>query len=81
MFASVFVRKLKPGKTYDDFVQAWYPDQGFGISTQGPFLGLNLDDDQEILAIALMDLDSGETLDEVMTRIAAQEAIRHGPSS
>ena len=67
MFASVFVRKLMPGTTYDDFVRAWYPDQGFGISTQGPLLGRNLDDEHEILSFALMDLDSRETLDDSIT--------------
>jgi hypothetical protein len=27
VFVSVLVRRLKPGKTYDDFVDAWYPDK------------------------------------------------------
>jgi hypothetical protein len=26
----VFVRRLRPGKTCDDFIDAWYPDKGFG---------------------------------------------------
>jgi hypothetical protein len=41
MYVSVLVRKLKPGKTVDDFVRAWY---------------------------------TGETLEQVMTRIAGQES-------
>jgi hypothetical protein len=49
VFTSGFVRKLKPGKTYDAFIRAWYPDQGFGITTQGPYVGRNLDDEHEIL--------------------------------
>jgi len=44
MYVSVLVRKLKPGKTVDDFVRAWY---------------------------------TGETLEQVMTRIAGQESVRH----
>jgi hypothetical protein len=35
------VRRLKPGKTYDDFVDAWYPNKGSGypdetVSRVGP---------------------------------------------
>jgi hypothetical protein len=37
-FATVLVRTLKPGKTYDDFVAAWYPDRGLGVAGQGPIL-------------------------------------------
>jgi len=77
VYVSVLIRRLKPGKTYDDFVRAWYPDKGFGIGGRGPILARSVDDEREILAVALMDLDSGETLDEVMTRIGAQEAVRH----
>lgn len=31
MFISVFVRRQRPDKTYDDFIYAWYPDEGFGF--------------------------------------------------
>jgi hypothetical protein len=77
VYVTVLIRRLKPGKSYDDFVRAWYPDKGFGIGGRGPILARNVDDEREILAVALMDLDSGETLDEVMARIGAQEAVRH----
>jgi hypothetical protein len=26
MLVAVFVRRLRPGKTYEDFLEAWYPD-------------------------------------------------------
>jgi hypothetical protein len=73
----VLIRRLKPGKSYDDFVRAWYPDKGFGVSGRGPILARNVADEREILAVALMELDSSETLDEVMDRIGTQEAVRH----
>ena len=38
MFISVLARRLKPGKTYEDFIAAWYPDKGFGVSGRGPIL-------------------------------------------
>jgi hypothetical protein len=77
VYVSVLIRRLKPGKSYDDFVRAWYPDMGFGMGGRGPILARNVDDEREILAFALMDIDSGETLDEVLVRIGAQEAVRH----
>jgi hypothetical protein len=35
MFIAVFVRRLRPGKTSDDFVDVWYPDKGFGFPAGG----------------------------------------------
>lgn len=77
MFISVLARRLKPGKTYEDFVAAWYPDKGFGVPTRGPFLARNVSDEREILAIAFVDLPDRDSLDAAMVRIAAQEALRH----
>jgi hypothetical protein len=76
MFIPVLVRRLKPGKTYDDFVDAWYPDKGFGFPGRGPILARNIEDDREILAIGFIDLERDE-LPATMQRIAAQEAVRH----
>ena len=76
MFVSVLVRRLKPGKTYEDFVDAWYPDKGFGFAGRGPILARSLEDDREILAIGFMDLRRDE-IPATMERIAAQESVRH----
>jgi hypothetical protein len=77
MFISVLARRLKPGKTYEDFVEAWYPDQGFNVSGRGPILARSVIDDKEILALAFVDLPGTADLDETMRRIATQEAVRH----
>jgi hypothetical protein len=77
MFVSVLVRRLRPGKTYRDFVEAWYPDKGFGIEGRGPLLARSLADEREILAIGYIDLPSREAVEQVLERIAAQEAVRH----
>ena len=77
MYAAILIRRLKPGKSYADFVDAWYPDKGFGVPVQGPDLGISLTDDREIAAIAYVDLPDGASLEEVMARVAAQEALRH----
>jgi hypothetical protein len=76
VFISVLARRLKPGKTYEDFVDAWYPDKGFGFPGRGPILARNLDDDREIVAIGFMDLERDE-LPATMERVAAQESVRH----
>ena len=76
MFISVLVRRLEPGKTYDDFVDAWYPDKGFGFRGRGPILARNIEDEREIVAIGFIDLQQDE-LPATMERIAAQESVRH----
>jgi hypothetical protein len=76
MFVSVLVRRLRPGKTYEDFVEAWYPEKGFGFAGRGPILARNLEDDREILAIGFIDLERAQ-LPATMERIAAQESVRH----
>ena len=77
MFVSVLVRRLREGKTFDDFVGAWYPDQGFGFPGRGPIVARNLADDREIVAIGFVDLPDRGAVDEAMTRLAAQESVRH----
>lgn len=77
MYAAILIRRLKPGKTYEDFIKAWYPEKGFGIPIQGPNIGLNISDDRELVAIAYMDLPNVPSLEAVLERVAEQEAVRH----
>jgi hypothetical protein len=77
-YCAVLVRRLREGKTYDDFVAAWYPDKGFGFAEGwGPMTARNLADEREILTFALFKLAEGESIDAAMERIGAQEAGRH----
>jgi hypothetical protein len=76
MFVAVLVRRLRPGKTYDDFIEAWYPDKGIGFSGRGPFVARNIPDEREILTVGFMDLEP-EQLASTMERLAEQEAVRH----
>ena len=77
MFVTVLVRRLRPGKTYDDFVRAWYPDKGFGFPGRGPMLSVNLEDEREILAVGFVDLPDREAVGDALKRVAEQEAVRH----
>jgi hypothetical protein len=77
-YSAILVRRLREGKTYEDFVQAWYPDEGFGFAEGwGPMTGQNLADEREIVTFALFKLAEGESMDAAMERIGAQEAVRH----
>ena len=77
MFIAVLVRRLREGKTYEDFIDAWYPDKGFGLAGRGPITARNLADEREILTVGFVDLASREEVDEAMVRLADQEAVRH----
>jgi hypothetical protein len=77
VFVAVFVRRLREGKTYDDFLDAWYPDKGFGFGGRGPITAQSLEDEREILTIGFVDLPSREALSEAMVRLAEQESVRH----
>lgn len=77
MFVSVLARRLRPGKTYEDFLAAWYPDRGFGFPGRGPILARDPHDDREILALGFVDLPDVATLERELARLAEQEAVRH----
>jgi hypothetical protein len=77
MFLTVLVRRLREGKSYQDFVRAWYPDKGFGFGGRGPMLARNIDDEREILAFGLVDLPDVDAVREALSRVAEQEAVRH----
>jgi hypothetical protein len=77
MFISVLVRRLRPGKTYEDFVEAWYPDKGFGVSGRGPILARSVTDEREILAFGFIDVASRDGLARLLDRVGEQEAVRH----
>ncbi len=74
---TVIARRLRAGKTYDDFVAAWYPDKGFGVEGRGPILGRGLEDEREILAVGFIDLPSREAVEHALARVAEQESVRH----
>jgi len=50
---------------------------GFGIAVRGPVLGVNVDDEREILTFSFIDLTSREQLEAELQRVADQERVRH----
>jgi hypothetical protein len=72
---SVLTRRLREGKTYEDFREAWLPDQGFGFPTR-VVSAQRVDDDREVITIGFSELDEAQAEAE-LKRIAPQEQRRH----
>jgi hypothetical protein len=75
MIVSVFVRRLKPGATFQDFVREWEADEGFGVPTR-VFNAQSLTDPREIISIGF----AATTAEQVMQWLAAapaSETVRH----
>jgi hypothetical protein len=75
MLGVVFVRRLREGKTYADFVDAWYPDTGFGVPAR-ILSGPGVADEREVVTIGFVDLAPDE-LEQLGERVLAAEETRH----
>ena len=75
MIVSVFVRRLKEGRTFEEFVAEWEADKGFGVPTR-VFNSVSLEDPRDILTIGFVAV-SIEELVEGLKDVASQESIRH----
>ena len=75
MIVSVFVRRLKPGATFQDFVREWEADEGFGVPTR-VFNAQSLSDPREILSIGFVAVETGQ-LRQWLSAAHAPEAVRH----
>lgn len=75
MIVSVFVRRLKEGRTFEEFVAEWEADKGFGVPTR-VFNSVSLEDPRDILTIGFVAV-SIEELVEGLKDVAPQESIRH----
>ena len=51
-FISILTRRLKEGKTYDDFRRAWYHTVGFGTTVR-LYSAINVFDPREIIVVAM----------------------------
>ena len=75
MIISVLTRRLREGKTLDDFREAWQREGGFGIPTR-VVTGQGLDDPREIVTIGFSDLELNEVR-AFLERTAPEESRRH----
>jgi hypothetical protein len=72
---SILSRRLREGMTYEDFREAWLPDQGFGFPTR-VVSAQRVNDEREIVTIGFSQL-SEEEAEAQFQRIGPQEQIRH----
>jgi hypothetical protein len=72
---SVLSRRLRDGKTYEDFREAWLPEQGFGFPTR-VVSAVNVEDQREILTIGFSELSEAEA-EAQLQQIAPEQGRRH----
>ena len=72
---TVLIRRLREGKTYEDFRAAWLPEQGFGFPAR-VVSARRAGDDREIVTIGFSELDEAEA-EAQLQRIGPQEQRRH----
>lgn len=75
MIASVFIRRLKEGATFEDFVREWEADQGFGVTSR-VVNAPSLQDPRDILTIGFVDVSAAE-MAEYFAKPHESEEIRH----
>lgn len=77
MYISVVTWTLRPGKTYEDFVRAWQPDEG--SSLPGTIhTGVSIGNKREVALVGLHDTDlSREELARILLDASAREVERN----
>ena len=72
---SILMRRLREGKTYEEFRAAWQRVGGFGVPTR-VVTGQGLDDPREVVTIGFSDIELDE-IEAFLERTAPEEARRH----
>ena len=75
MIVTVFIRRLKEGCTFADFVTAWEADAGFGVPTR-VFNAQSLDDPRDVISIGFVAVTVDE-LENWLSVGSSSEAVRH----
>jgi hypothetical protein len=72
---SVLIRQLREGKTYEDFREAWLPDQGFDFPTR-VVSAQNVQNERQVITIGFSELSEAEA-EAQLQGIGPQERRRH----
>ena len=75
MIVSVFVRRLKEGRSFADFLREWEADVGFGVPTR-VFNAVSVDDPREVISIGFVGISPAE-LAEGLAAASDSEQVRH----
>jgi hypothetical protein len=75
MILAVFRRRLRPERTFEEFIVAWEAEKGFGVPAR-VLNAVSLTDPREILSIGFVELEP-EQLEAGLSGAAEQEQERH----
>jgi len=75
MVMTILTRRLREGKTYEDFRKAWYHTVGFGAPAK-LYSAINVFDQREIIVVALGQIEQGQDPMKVL-RIDIEERLGH----
>lgn len=75
MIVSVFIRRLKEGKTFEEFIEEWEADEGFGVPAR-VINAPSVSDPRDIITLGFVAIDA-DALVTWMTQPHAAEAVRH----
>ncbi len=75
MIVAVFRRRLRDGATFEEFVEAWEAESGFGVPAR-VFNAVSLEDPREILSVGFVSASPAD-LGALGERVADTEAERH----
>jgi hypothetical protein len=75
MVISILTRRLKKGKTYEDFRKAWYHTAGFGTPSK-LYSAINAFDQREIIVVGLVNIGPEQNPMDVL-RIDVKERLDH----
>ncbi len=75
MVISVFRRRLREGKSFEDFIEAWQAEKGFGVPTR-VYNAVSVDDEREILTVAFVQV-AATAFAHAAESVAEQEEVRH----
>lgn len=75
MIYAVLIRRLRPDSTFEQFREAWLPDEPFEVPVKVAN-ARRIDDPRELISIGRADI-SGPDVPAFLERVAASEARRH----
>jgi len=75
MVISILTRRLRPGKTYEDFRKAWYHSMGFGIPCR-LYSAINVFDQREVIVVGLGEVQHGQD-PMALLRTDVKERLEH----
>ena len=75
MIIGILTRRLREGKTYENFRDAWLPEKGFGVPTR-VVSAQGLEDPCEIVTVGFTDIGPDD-VEAFLARVGDQESVRH----